>query len=34
LHADPSVWKTPEQFDPERFAPGGEYESFDEGVNW
>lgn len=26
LHHDPQLWKDPYKFNPERFAPGGEYE--------
>jgi cytochrome P450 len=27
MHHDPAVWKNPDAFIPERFAPGGESES-------
>lgn len=35
LHHSEKVWKTPDEFIPERFEAGGEYEqTFEDGVNW
>ena len=33
LHCNPKLWHNPDQFDPERFAPGGEHEQHD-GMTW